>query len=153
VPTGQFDPARLINPGANPWAFKPEAGLAADSANGRWISTVGSGCLLRTRSSIPAQACANRIIGSLEFQFGYYFRPKLWTSFDCNFWSDGSTVLNGVSNHDGARNSRIGGTAAVPLTQHTSIKFTANRGAIVRVGGNFTTAMAAWQYSWFTKPK
>ena len=28
APTGQFDPARLINQGSNRWAFKPEIGLS-----------------------------------------------------------------------------------------------------------------------------
>jgi Putative MetA-pathway of phenol degradation len=154
MPTGQFDPARLINPGANRWAFKPEVGFARRL--GKWaLDAYGGVWLFNTNSQFyPGTSVRKQNpIGSLEFHLGYYFRPRLWTSFDCNFWSGGSTVLNGVSNQDGARNSRVGGTVAVPLTRHSSFKFTANRGAIVRVGGNFTTLTAAWQYSWFTKPK
>lgn len=28
TPTGQFDPGRLVNPGAHRWGFKPETGVA-----------------------------------------------------------------------------------------------------------------------------
>jgi hypothetical protein len=154
VPTGQFDPARLINPGANRWGFKPEIGFARrfghwslDAYGGVWLFTTNTQFYPGT--SIRKQ----NPIASLELHAGYYFRPRLWASFDTNFWSGGSTVQNGVSNQDAARNSRMGGTVAVPLTTHQSFKLTASRGAIVRVGGNFTTVTAAWQYSWLGKPK
>jgi hypothetical protein len=154
VPIGQFDPARLINPGANRWAFKPELGYARRF--GKWALDAYGGVWLFTTNSrfYPGTAVRKQNpIASLEFHAGYYFRPRLWASFDTNFWAGGSTVMNGVSNDDGARNSRIGGTVSVPLTRHTSFKFAANRGAIVRIGGNFTTLTAGWQYSWLDKSK
>ena len=92
-----------------------------------------------------------KVMPSLEFHLGYYLRPRMWISFDSNFWASGKTVLNGVNNNDGARNSRIGGTFAVPLTKHQSLKLSASRGAVVRVGGNFTTLAVGWQYSWVQK--
>jgi hypothetical protein len=154
VPTGQYDPARAINPGANRWAFKPEVGvtrrwgrLAVDGYGGVWLFTTNSRYF--PGSSVRQQ----HPIGSLEFHLGYYLRPKMWVSFDSNFWSGGSTVLNGTANSDGARNSRLGGTIAIPIDRHQSFKFSASRGAVVRIGGNFTSLTAGWQYSWLSKPK
>jgi hypothetical protein len=154
TPTGQYDPARLFNPGANRWAFKPEIGLARrigrvalDAYGGVWLFSSNS--QFYPGNSVRKQ----NPIASLEFHLGYYLRPRMWVSFDSNFWSGGSTTIEGVPNRDAARNSRIGGTAAIPITRHHSLKFTASRGAIVRVGGNFTTLTAGWQYSWLSKPK
>ncbi len=154
APVGQYDPARLINPGANRWAVKPEMGfarrvgrLAFDAYAGMWLFSTNSKFYPGT--SVRVQ----KVMPSLEFHLGYYLRPRMWVSFDSNFWARGNTVLNGVENNDGARNSRIGGTLAVPLTKHHSLKLSASRGAVARVGGNFTTVAAGWQYSWVHKPK
>jgi hypothetical protein len=76
----------------------------------------------------------------------------LWFSLDSNFWSGGNTILNGVEGNDRARNSRVGGTTAITITRHQAIKFSVSRGAIVRIGGNFTMITAGWQYSWIGKP-
>lgn len=154
MPTGQYDPARLINPGANRWAFKPEVGFARRL--GPWALDVYGGVwLFSTNSQFYPGTSARKQnpIASLEFHLGYYVRPKLWMSFDSNFWSGGSTVLNGVSNEDAARNSRVGGTVTVPMTRNQSLKFTASTGAVVRIGGNFTSLTGGWQYSWISKPK
>jgi hypothetical protein len=94
-----------------------------------------------------------KVMPSLEFHLGYYVQPRMWVSFDSNFWAKGNTVLNGVENDDGARNSRVGATFALPVTRHHSLKFSASRGAVVRVGGNFTTVAVGWQYSWVQMPK
>ena len=42
APTGQYDPAKLINYGSNRWAFKPEIGLS--QRRGHWVvDTYGGG--------------------------------------------------------------------------------------------------------------
>jgi len=154
VPIGQYDPARLINPGANRWAFKPEIGFgrrrghwALDAYAGTWIFSPNS-------QFFPGNTYRHQNpIASFEFHLGYYVKPKMWVSFDSNFWAGGSTVSNGVANNDAARNSRLGGTVAIPITRSQSLKFSASRGAVVRVGGNFTNLTAGWQYSWLSKPK
>ena len=154
VPTGQYDPARLINPGANRWAFKPELGITRRW--GRWaIDGYGGAWLFTTNPQFyPGTSVRKQNpIASMEFHVGYYVRPKMWMSFDSNFWSGGSTVMNGVANSDGARNSRLGGTIAIPIDRHQSFKFSASRGAIVRIGGNFTSITAGWQYSWLSMPR
>jgi hypothetical protein len=154
VPTGQYDPARLINPGANRWAFKPELGvtrrwgkLAVDGYAGLWLFTTNPRFFPGT--SVRRQ----NPIASLEFHLGYYVTPRMWISLDSNFWYGGNTVINGVENNDRARNSRLGATIAVPIDRHQSFKFSVSRGAIVRIGGDFTSITAGWQYSWLNKPK
>jgi hypothetical protein len=152
IPTGQNDPARLINPGANRWAFKPEIGFSRRW--GRWVTDVyGGGWLFRENPQFyPGKSVrTQRPIGSVEGHLTYYVRPRLWTSFDINFWNGGSTSVDGVANKDVQRNSRAGGTVAIPVSRHHAFKVSYSRGAYVRIGGNFRTVSVAWQYSWLGK--
>jgi hypothetical protein len=152
APTGQYDPARLINPGVNRWGFKPELGLSrrwgkwtVDAYGGIWFFTANNqffpGASHRTQNPIYV----------FESHLSYNLKPRLWVSFDANFWAGGRSNVNGKYNYDLQKNSRIGGTCSVPLSKHQSVKFSFNTGAYINVGGNYRTVSAAWQYSWVGK--
>ncbi len=65
-------------------------------------------------------------------------------SLDGNFWYGGETSLNGVPNPKTVeRNSRIGATAAVPISIYNNGNY----------GGNYQNISLAWQYSWVGWPK
>jgi hypothetical protein len=93
---------------------------------------------------------------SLSFfgHLSYDFKPRLWVSLDGNFWYGGETSLNGVPNpRTVERNSRIGATAAIPISKHQSVKISYNNGAYINYGGNYQNISLAWQYSWVGWPK
>ena len=107
VPTGQYDPARLINPGAHRVGFKPEVGLTRRLGKWAWDGYGGLWVFTENSSFFPGNSVRKQnLITSLEFHLGYYVRPRAWVSFDSNFWVGGNTVINGVENQDRARNSR-----------------------------------------------
>jgi hypothetical protein len=152
IPTGQYDPNKLINWGANRWAVKPEFGVSrrrghvlVDAYAGVWFYTTNQ----RYYSAIGPQPQSEKPIGSFEGHLSYDFKPRFWLSLDGNFWFGGTTSLSGIENPATRQtSSRIGGTASLPLTKHQSIKFSYANGAYVRFGGNYQTVSAAWQYSW-----
>lgn len=152
LPIGQYDPARIMNSGANRWAFKPEIGVSRrwghwvlDVYAGGWFFTANGeyfpGTSVRTQQPTSAD----------EAHFTYYFKPRLWASLDGNFWVGGRSAVNGQKNSDEQRDSRAGFTVTVPITRDQSIKFSYARGAYVQIGGDYRTFSLAWQYSWFTK--
>ncbi len=152
LPTGQYDPARVINPGTNRWAVKPEVGFSKrwnryvmDWYGGVWL--FASNTAFFPGSSLRSQAP----IGALEAHLSYYIKRSLWASLDGNFWTGGHSTVNGSSNRDAARNSRVGATVSLPITHHQSLKFSVSKGAYVLTGGDYTTVSAGWQYSWLRK--
>ena len=153
VPSGQYDPARLINISSNRWAFKPEIGFTRRWE--RWVAEGYFGVWLFSRNAAfyPGSSVrAQRPMAAVEAHLGYYVKRGLWASFDGNFWTGARSSINGTARQDTQRESRIGVTVSMPVAQHQSLKCSYSRGAYVRVGGDFQTLSVAWQYSWIGKP-
>ena len=157
IPTGQYDPNKLINWSANRWAVKPEFGYSRrrkhvlfDVYAGVWFYTTNQ----RYYSPTGPQPQSQKPIGSVEGHLSYDFKPRFWVSLDGNFWFGGTTSLSGIENLATRQtSSRIGVTASLPLTKHQSIKVSYADGTYVRFGGNYQTVSAAWQYSWLGRPR
>jgi hypothetical protein len=160
APTGQYDPTKLLNFGSNRWSFKPEVGLSRrwghwvlDTYGGAWFFTTNQEFFSHNQFNSGTTTQSESPVGSFEGHFSYDVKPRLWASLDGNFWFGGKTSINGVQNQlTQQRNSRIGGTVAIPVSQHQSIKFSYSDGAYIRYGGNYHNVSIAWQYSWLGRP-
>jgi hypothetical protein len=156
IPTGQYDPTKLINIGINRWAFKPEFGYSErwgkwilDAYAGCWFFTTNPEFFSRNQYYPGTRSQSQQPIGAFEGHLSYDFKPRLWASLDGNFWVGGVTSLNGIANPATLqRNSRIGGTFSAPISKHQSLKFSYANGAYIRFGGDYQAASVAWQYSW-----
>jgi hypothetical protein len=161
APTGQYDPTKLINWGANRWGFKPEFGYSErwghwllDGYMGVWFYTTNPEFFSRNAFFPGTRTQSEEPVGSFEGHLSYSVKPRFWFSLDGNFWFGGTTSLNGVQNPlTVQRNSRIGGTASIPVTKHQSLKLSYSNGDYIRYGGNYQNISVAWQYSWLGRPK
>jgi hypothetical protein len=159
APTGQYDPTKLVNYGANRWAFKPEVGLSRrwgnlllDIYGGIWFYTTNHDYFTQSQSTPNIQKQST--IGSFEGHLSYDVKPRFWISLDGNFWSGGRTSVNGTQNINTLqRSSRIGATISVPVSAHQSLKWSYSHGDYTRFGGDFQNVSFAWQYSWLGWPK
>jgi hypothetical protein len=160
APTGQYDPTKLINLGANRWSFKPELGLSRawghwvlDAYASVWFFTQNPDFFSRNEFVPGSQSQTQDPIGAIESHLSYDVRPRLWVSLDANFWYGGRTSANGVENPATLqKSSRIGASASFPLTRRQSLKLSYAQGAYIRFGGDYRILSAAWQYSWIDKP-
>lgn len=160
APTGQYDSTKLINLGTNRWAFKPEIGYSKrkghwvlDSYLGGWFYTKNPKFFSENQYVPGVQSQTQAPVGAIEGHVSYDVKPRLWVSFDANFWFGGMTSLNGVENPDTElKSSRLGATTSFPITRHQSLKLSYSNGAYVRYGGNFQNLSVAWQYSWIGRP-
>lgn len=162
APTGQYDPTKLINWGNNRWGFKPELGLSrrrghwlVDAYGGGWFYTTNPKFFSKNQFNPGVTKQTQAPIGAFEAHLSYDVKPRLWASFDGNFWFGGATSLNGVENPSSTlRSSRLGGTVSFPVTnKHQSIKVSYSNGTYIKYGGNFQNISVGWQYSWLGRPK
>jgi hypothetical protein len=155
-PTGQYDPTKLVNWGANRWAFKPDFGYSKRWSN--WVLDSYAGAWFYTSNpryySPPApKPQTEKPIGAVEGHLSYDIKPRLWFSLDGNFWFGGVTSLSGIANPATRQtSSRIGVTASLPLGPHQSVKVSYNNGDYIRFGGNYQSVSVGWQYSWLGRP-
>jgi hypothetical protein len=149
APSGQYDPAKLINIGANRWSLKPELGLSHPT--GRWTLELYAGAWLFTDNPdfYGGSRREQQPIGTFQAHAGYNFRPRLWLAGDATYYAGGRTTVGGVAKADPQSNSRLGVTLAVPTGKRHSLKVAWATGVTTRVGGDFDTLAVGWQLLWF----
>jgi Putative MetA-pathway of phenol degradation len=161
APTGQYNPTDLVNIGSNRWGFKPELGFSQrrghwlfDTYGGVWLFTTNTEFFSHNRLFPGTNTQHQSPIGSFEGHLSYNVTLRFWVSLDGNFWFGGRTSFNGVENPNTLQtNSRIGGTAAIPVSKHQTLKVSYSNGDYIRFGGNYQNVSLAWQYSWLGRPK
>ena len=155
VPTGQFFKDKLINIGANRWAFRPEVALSQPIGK-KWLLDMYVGCWLFTtnKSFYPGNTQRKQDpMGTFQGHISYNFKPNLWVAFNTTFYAGGASTLNGVIKDDRQSNVRVGLTGALPTGKMSSLKIAASTGAVVRIGQDFTTVSLGWQRSWISRKK
>jgi len=149
APTGQYDPAKLVNVGTNRWAFKPELGLSQPA--GRWVLDLHGGVWLfgDNASFFGGSRREQATLFTFQAHVSYTLRPRLWLAGDATYYTGGRTTVDGVTKADLQRNSRFGVTLAVPVNRRSSFKVSWARGLTTRIGGDFDTLAAGYQWLWF----
>jgi hypothetical protein len=148
LPVGDYDPARLVNIGANRTSAKLELGVSKNLA--RWLLELSlaeayyedNGDFFggRTREQEP--------ITSLQAHAVYRFASGLWLAIDATHYRGGETATNGVQASDLQSNTRLGLTASVPINAQHSVKIAASTGVSTRTGTDFDSLVTVWQYAW-----
>jgi hypothetical protein len=145
APTGQYDPARIVNLGTNRWAFKPEAAIIRNL--GPWMFEIYGGAWLFTDNDnyVNGQVRSQKPLASMQFSFRRTFKPGLWISGNINYYTGGRTNVGGLFKQDFQANSRAGTTLAVPLWRRNAIRIAVSKGAYTTIGADFLGLSASFQ--------
>jgi hypothetical protein len=151
APTGQFFSDKLINLGTNRWSFKPEIGLSYMLSK-QWFIDVYAGVWLFTNNNSFYPGTSIRSQNPLltfQTHVSYNFNPLMWAAIDFTYYTGGQSSINDIYNDDRQNNSRLGATFNLPVSRVSSIKLAYSTGAVIRVGGNFSTISVAFQTAFF----
>jgi hypothetical protein len=147
APIGQYDSTKIINIGANRWAFKPEIGISR--RRGRWtIEGDFAGVFFTDNTNYLNGGVREQApIAALQGHLIYTIRPGYWIALDANYWRGGRVTTNRVPALSLQNNSRAGVTFAVPFRRH-QIRIAASAGAYTRLGGDFFSLGVSYSYAW-----
>lgn len=148
VPTGDWEPDKVINAGLNRWAVKPAIGviyplqskLLLEFELGAWFIGDNDEFLGTTRKQDP--------ILSTEFHVIKRIRPGLWASLDVNYYRGGRTEVDGATRDDRLENSRLGATFVIPLKSQQALRIAASVPLKTSAGGDYDTFTVAYAYAW-----
>ena len=151
APTGEYMPDKLINLGANRWAFKTELGLSQPA--GKWAFEAYAAAWFFTPNDdfFGGQRRTQEPIYAFQGHVSYTFRPRLWLAVSGTYYTGGETSLDGGPGRDLLKNSRVSVTGSVPLGQRQSLKLFYARGATRSIGADFTTYSVSYQILWFDR--
>ena len=144
LPTGQYMTDRLINVGANRWAFKPEFAaliplwpkLVLEIETGVWFFTNDNDFIIGTRKQEP--------VLSGELHLVKRFKPGLWISLEANYFWGGRQKIGENQLGDLQRNSKIGGTVSVPFHRRHNLKFGYSFGVVTAYGTDFDQLLVTY---------
>jgi hypothetical protein len=149
TPTGEYFPDKLVNIGANRWAFKPEVGLTWPADGWYFELTGGVWFFTDNDDFFGGVVREQRPLETYQANVSYTFRPRLWLSAGWTYYTGGRTTVDDVLKNDWQSNNRYGATLSVPLSTRQSLKFSWSKGAATRIGSNFETYGVSWQFAWF----
>ena len=148
APLGQYEQDKLLNVGNNRWAFKPEIGISKSWAPLIVELSLAGAFYTDNHDFLDGNVREQDPVYSAQLHAIYAFRSGIWGALDFTYYRGGESTIDGVTNDDTQRNTRVGATLALPLNRHNSIKLYGSKGTSVRFGGRYDTIGAAWQVRW-----
>jgi hypothetical protein len=152
APTGQYDSNRPVNLGSNRWAFNPKIGWIHPIGR-RWLLELQAGGWFFTdNQDFLGQKLEQAPLVAGAFNLIYRIRPGFWAALDTTYYWGGRTTVADQQLSNLQRNSRIGGTIALPIKGGHILKLSASSGISVDFGGNYNSLAIAYQYAWLDSP-
>jgi outer membrane putative beta-barrel porin/alpha-amylase len=147
APLGQYDSDKVVNIGNNRWSFRPEFGISKTFGPVTLELAPSATFYTDNDDFFRGRKLQRDPLYAMQGHVIYHTRFGLWAAIDATYYGGGRTTIDGVPG-ESLQDVRVGGTLAIPIDRHNSVKIAASTGAYARVGGNFTTAVIAWQFRW-----
>jgi Putative MetA-pathway of phenol degradation len=148
MPTGDYDPSKLINLSTNRWAIKPAVGLVAP-IRPAWLFEAEIGVwLFGDNDSFLGVTRKQEKIVSTELHVIKRVRPGFWLALDANYYAGGETKVGEEIREDLQRNSRAGFTVVFPIKGRHAIRGSYSTGVSTRSGGDFDIVSFSYLYAW-----
>jgi len=147
APTGQYDPNKLINIGANRWAFKPDVGVSR--AIGKWALEGDVGVWLFTANNqfYPTQHRTQDPLGSLQGHLVRSLPHRVWVTLDGVYFAGAISQIDGHTKDDRQSNVRIGATLGISVSRRQMMRVTFFDGAVTRIGADIRSIGISYSFT------
>ena len=148
VPTGDYEPDKLLNLGSNRWTLRPEVGFSR--ALGKWSLEGAASVWFFTDNGdfFGGNELSQRPLHVLKGHVVHSFRPGFWTALGAGWGNGGQTTVNDIPRQTLQSNWRFNWTLAYPVTPSQGLVFSLGSAVTRGAGGDYDTVSFAYQYAW-----
>jgi hypothetical protein len=148
LPSGHYNPDKLINLGGNRWSCRPAVGVSR--AVRKWVFEVAATAWLFADNDdfFGGVTLRQDPIYELQAHAIYNFRPGLWLAVSGGYADGGETTVDEEIRNDLQNNTRSGVALAYPLSRRQGLLFTWSTGLATRIGADFDSYAVAYQVMW-----
>lgn len=147
APTGDYDNERFVNVGTNRWSTRLQLGYIHPFGN-RWGLELAAGAwLFGTNDDFVGMTRTQDPIFAGEVHLIRIMSSGTWVSLDANYYAGGRSHLDGESNADFQRNSRLGLSASWPFKLRHAIKASFSTGIATESGGDYEIYSLTYSYA------
>lgn len=153
APTGSYDPARILNLGADRWSFKPEIALSHPFGPGhKWAFDVYGNVYWYTDNTSyrGREVLRQEPLVGLEAHISYSFSDRIWTSLDTRYSGRAATLIDGVNQNNPQQNFVLGSETNISLTPRSSLVVAFGKALVHRNGPAVTGVAVKYDYTWGT---
>jgi hypothetical protein len=121
-PTGQYYDDKLINLGANRFAFRPQLGAVHNW--GKWSAELTGAGLFFTDNNdfFNGRRLEQDPVYTADANLVYTFRPGLWLASSVGYAGGGTTSVNGISSENNQSSIGWGLSLGIPLSHALGVK-------------------------------
>jgi hypothetical protein len=151
APTGLYRPNKILNLGADRWAFRPEIALSCPfGQEQRWqLDAYGNADFYTDSTSYHGhQILRQQPLPGIEGHISYAFNDSVWLSLDTRYSARGVTSVDGVNQNDSQQNFTLGNEVNVSLNTQNSLIFELARALVHHNGPAYTGFAVKYDFSW-----
>jgi len=151
APTGQYDPAKLLNLGSNRWVFRPQWGFSQYLKN--WIleAYVSAWFFTKNTNFYGGNELKQKPLGAIKLHLIRSFYKNWWVALGAGYGIGGKTYINDDERDSRISTIRLGLTFAVPFGKHHTIRINGLSGIRLEQGSDFDAIGVSYQYRWIHK--
>lgn len=122
MPTGDYDKNRLINPGKNRWAIKPQFAWGTPIDRASWFSINGAVEFYQDNDDyIGGRTLSQDPIATIEAHFSKNLNRALWLSADAVYTMGGETEIDGVKQENEQNTLRVGFSGSMNVSPTNAV--------------------------------